>query len=58
VLVAEVVADAVCALLLRRHVQANPGEYEDADWDTYYAQYSKYMTKFLPLAHELQCPEN
>jgi hypothetical protein len=57
VLVAEVVADAVCALLVRRHVQVNPEEYEDADWDTYYAQYSKYMTHFLPVAHALQCPD-
>ena len=58
VLVAEIVGDAVCGLLVRRHVQVNPEEYEDADWDTYYAQYSKYMTKFLPVAHALQCPEN
>ena len=58
VLVAEVVADAVCALLVRRSVQSNPEEYEDADWDAYYAQYSKYMTRFLPIAHRLQCPES
>lgn len=56
-LVAEVVADAVCALLVRRSVQASPEEFEDADWDTYYALYSKLMTGFLPKAHQLQCPE-
>jgi len=56
-LVAEIVSDAVCALLVRRNVQANPDEYEDADWDLYYALYSKYMTQFLPIAHKLQCPE-
>jgi hypothetical protein len=56
-LVAEVVSDAVCALLVRRNVQANPDEFEDADWDLYYAMYSKYMTQFLPTAHKLQCPE-
>lgn len=56
-LVAEVVADAVCALLVRRNVQANPEEFEDADWDAYYALYSKLMTGFLPRAHQLQCPE-
>ena len=56
-LVAEVVADAVCGLLVRRNVQANPDDYEDADWDTYYAQYSKYMTQFSPIAHKLQCPD-
>lgn len=56
-LLAEVVAEAVCALLVRRNVQASPEEYEDADWDTYYALYSKYMTEFLPTAHKLQSPE-
>ncbi len=53
-LVAEVVADAVCARLVSHAVQANPEEYEDADWDAYYAQYSKYMTQFLPIAHKTQ----
>ena len=55
-LVAEVVADAVCGLLVRRNVQANPDDYEDADWDTYYAQYTKYMTQFLPIAHKIVVP--
>jgi hypothetical protein len=57
VLIAEVVADAVCALLVRRNELASPEEFEDADWDTYYALYTKYMTGFLPKAHQLQCPE-
>jgi hypothetical protein len=39
---------------IRSQYEANPEEYEDADWDTYYAQYSKYMTQFLPIAHKLQ----
>ena len=56
-LVAEVVADAVCGLLVSRNVQSNPEDYEDADWETYYAQYSKYMTQFSPIAHKLQCPD-
>lgn len=56
-LIAEVVADAVCALLVRRSVQSSPEEYEDADWDAYYAMYSKYMTGFLPKAHQLQFPD-
>jgi len=58
VLIAEVVSDAVCALLVRRNVQGSPEEFEDADWDQYYAMYSQYMTKFLPVAHGLQCPED
>ena len=56
-LLAEVVADAVCALLVGRTVRTSPEEFEDADWDAYYALYSKYMTGFLPKAHQLQCPE-
>ena len=44
-------------LLVSRNVQANPDDYEDADWDTCYALYSKYMTQFSPIAHELQCPD-
>lgn len=57
-LVAEVVSEAVCALLIRRNVQADPEEFEEADWDQYYAMYSKYMTHFLPIAHRVECPES
>ena len=46
------------AVFVSDNVKANPEDYEDADWDTYYAQYSKHMTKFLPVAHKLQCPES
>lgn len=55
-LLAEIVADAVCAQLLSRNIQENPEEFEEADWDLYYSEYSKYMTEFLPIAHKLQCP--
>ena len=57
VLVAEIVADAVCYKLLAQNVQANPEDYENADWDQYYADYSRYVSQFLPIAHKLQCPE-
>ncbi len=50
-------ADAICARLVRRNVQASPEEFEEADWDHYYALYCKYMTAFLPKAHQLVCPE-
>ncbi len=56
-LVAEVVADAICYKLLAQNIQANREDYEHADWDQYYADYSKYMSQFLPVAHKLQCPE-
>ncbi len=35
---------------------AEPAEYEDADWDQYYAEYTRHMTAFLPIAHRLQFP--
>ncbi len=57
-LMAEIVADAVCSKALESHIQDKMEEYEGADWHTYYAEYSKLMTQFLPIAHKLQCPEN
>lgn len=57
VLLAEIVADAVCAKLLEQNIQTNPEDYEVADWNTYYAEFGKLMTRFLPIAHKLQCPD-
>ena len=57
VLIAEVVADAVCTRVVSQMVQANPEEFVDADWDTYYSLYSKHLTTFLPIAHKIQCPD-
>jgi hypothetical protein len=54
VLLAEIVAEAVCARLVGRNESARAEEYSDADWDAYYAEYSAYLTKFLPIAHETQ----
>jgi hypothetical protein len=56
-LLAEIVADAICYKLLAQNIQANREDYEHADWDQYYADYSRYMSQFLPVAHKLQCPE-
>jgi hypothetical protein len=55
-LLAEIVSDALCAQMLSRDIQNAPEDYEDADWDLFYAEYSKLMTRFLPIAHEVQCP--
>lgn len=55
-LLAEIVSDALCAQMLSRDIQNTPEDYEDADWDLFYAEYSKLMTRFLPIAHEVQCP--
>ncbi len=57
VLVAEIVSDAVCGEMLRKRVDANPIDWECADWDTYYAEFSQLMTLFLPVAHKIQVPE-
>jgi hypothetical protein len=54
VLLAEIVAEAVCSLVLSRNAASKPEEYQDADWDAYYAEYTKLLTKFLPIAHESQ----
>ncbi|MEW5702280.1 MAG: hypothetical protein AB1792_08635 [Candidatus Zixiibacteriota bacterium] len=54
VLLAEIVADAVCARLLGRNETIRPEEYTDSDWDAYYAEYTAMMTRFLPIAHETQ----
>ncbi len=35
-----------------------PAEYEEADWDQYYAEFSRYMTRFLPVSHEIVLPNS
>ena len=57
VLVAEIVADAVCANVVSRNAETNPESYANADWDQYYAEYSEYMTKFLPITHKINVPD-
>ena len=52
VLLAEIIADAVCSRVLRQYERDNPSEFQDVDWDTYYAEFSKLMTRFLPKAHK------
>ncbi len=54
VLLAEIVADAVCSRLISKNADTKPDEYTDYDWDAYYADYSKYMSEFLPIAHATQ----
>ena len=53
-LLAEIVSDAVCAQMLSHTIEDHPEDYEDADWVDYYADYSKLMTRFLPVAHSVQ----
>ena len=58
VVLAEVIADAVCSRLISDSTRNNPEEYEDADWDQFYAEYSRLLTSFLPEAHKLQVPSD
>ncbi len=58
VVLAEVTADAVCSRLVSDSTRNNPDEYEDADRDQFYAEYSGLITKFLPEAHKLQVPSD
>lgn len=53
-LLAEIVADAVCANIISRSTESRPSEYEEYDWEAYYAEYTKLLTEFLPIAHTSQ----
>ena len=57
VLLAEVVAEALCARRLEGNIQANPGDFEGMSWDDYYRHFAELMSRFLPNAHELMAPE-
>ena len=57
VLLAEIVADAVCSETLRHKIKQAPFDWEGQDWDSYYMEWSKLLTKFLPTAHEIVVPD-
>lgn len=54
VILAEIVADAVCSKVIEKREAAGQYDDEDSDWNFFYAEWSKLMTEFLPLAHSLQ----
>ena len=56
VLLAEVVAEALCARRLQGNIEANPRDFEGASWDDYYQYFARMMSEFLPKAHELVAP--
>ena len=56
-LLAEVVADAVVRKALSSFERDGEYDGEIRDWDFYYSEYHKMMSKFLPDAHKLQLPE-
>ena len=57
VLLAEVVAEALCARRLEGNVRANPGDFKGMTWDDYYRHFAELMSRFLPNAHRLMAPE-
>ena len=57
VLLAEIVADAICSKILDERTQTDFEDYRGADWDRYYADFSELMNEFLPDAHELVFPD-
>lgn len=57
VLLAEVVAEALCARRLEGNIRANPGDFEAMSWDDHYRHFSELMTRFLPKAHALMAPQ-
>ncbi len=54
VLTAEIVAEAVCARMIGRREANHEYEDEPTDWDFYYQEFTRLMTKLLPQAHAIQ----
>ena len=53
-LIAEIVAEAVCTKLIAYREQNLEYEDDDTDWNFYYSVYCGLMTEFLPIAHQVQ----
>ena len=56
VLLAEVVAEALCARRLQGNIEANPRDFEGMSWDDYYRHFARMISEFLPKAHGLMAP--
>lgn len=56
VLLAEIVAFALCEHILGDNLRINPDEYPEKDFNGLMFERDKLVTKFLPLAHESQVP--
>tara|TARA_B100001123_G_scaffold1412_1_gene2001 strand:+ start:4183 stop:6396 length:2214 start_codon:yes stop_codon:yes gene_type:complete len=56
VVLAEVIAEAVCSRIVSDNARDNPEDYEEADFDRFYAEYTSHLAEFLPEAHKLQLP--
>ena len=56
-LLAEIVADAVCGKIIERREKVGLYDDEQQDWNQFYAEFSSLMTRFLPIAHKLVLPD-
>ena len=56
-LMAEVVADAVVQKSIAHNCAQGVYEDEEQDWDFFYFEYHRMMSKLLPQAHKLQLPK-
>ena len=57
VLLAEVVAEALCARRLQGNIEANPRDFDGMSWDEHYQHFARMMSEFLPKAHALMAPK-
>jgi len=57
ILLAGIVADAVCGKIIERREMAHVYDEDVRDWSFFYAEYSRLMSEFLPYAHKLVLPE-
>ena len=56
VLLAEVVAEALCARWRQGNIEANQSDFDGMSWDEYYRHFARMMSEFLPKAHGLMAP--
>ena len=53
VLLAELLAEALCARRLEGNIESNPDDFEGTKWDDYYGNFALLVSRILPMAHRL-----
>ena len=54
ILLAEIVSENICRRVLEELARLSPWEYEGLDMEGFYAQHSRLMKEFTPIAHSVQ----
>ena len=54
ILLAEIVSESICRRVLEELARLSPWEYEGLDMEGFYAQHSRFMKEFTPIAHSVQ----